>query len=327
MGLFMEKPKKELPFRDIFRKILPDEADGALEVLQFCDDGEGEVRKYNVYKVMADGKSYVLKKSDAYEKSVYQDFLAEGSFRVPGFYGSTEAGGSLFILLEYIAGSDLRDFTEDMAYACADSITAIMNAYWQKDEPEFQAGKQDGRFERYWARINKRAACLAGEPELAWAYNVFLERQKTCPRTLCNGDFLQYNAIFSKGSVYVTDWAFAGVMPYSLDIARLIAHGREDRPTFPFYMTAEQRRIYVNEVYGKLKEKPDWEQYLTDICLALLNEYVEFIEYELNHPEEERDKVFAYYYSHAKALAAGIHEKTEEGRWNSDHALTFITER
>lgn len=194
------------------------------KVEQFCDDGEGELNRYNVYKITAD------------------------------------------------------------------SITSIMNAYWQKDEREFQEKKHDDRFERYWARIQKRAQCLAGEPELAQAYDVFL----------------QFNAISHEGSVYVIDWAFAGIMPYSLDIARMIAHGTEERTTFPFYMTDAQRKLYVEKVYKKLKEKPDWERYLEDIRLSLLNEYVEFIEYELHHPEEERDKVFAYYYSHAKMLAVGI---------------------
>ncbi|MDE6127734.1 MAG: aminoglycoside phosphotransferase family protein, partial [Lachnospiraceae bacterium] len=264
---------------------------------------------YNVYKITADRKRYVLKKSDEREKNVYQNFLAGGSFHVPRFYGSIEAAGSLWILIEYIEGVDLRDFTEEEAYACADSITAIMNAYWQKEGHEVQLRHQDDRFEKYWARIRKRAECLAKEPDLLQAYTVFLERQKTCPRTLCNGDFLQFNAIFREGSVYVIDWAFAGIMPYSLDIARLIAHGTKERATFPFYMTDIHRKIYIEEVYKKLEEKPDWEQYLSDIRLALLNEYVEFIEYDLNHPEEERDKVFAYYYSHAKMLAAEINQK------------------
>ncbi len=309
MGLFTDKPQKEFPFFDIFCGLLGTDSVNEFEVEQFCDDGEGELNRYNVYKITSDKKRYVLKKSDEREKNVYQNFLTGGSFKVPCFYGSIEVEGILWILIEYIEGADLRDFTEEEAYACADSIAAIMNAYWQKDEHEFQEKKMDDRFEKYWARIGKRSECLAKEPELRQAYNVFLERQKTCPRTLCNGDFLQFNAIFHAGSVYVIDWAFAGIMPYSLDVARLIAHGTEERATFPFYMTDAHRKIYIEEVYKKLEEKPDWEQYLSDIRLALLNEYIEFIEYALNHPEEERDKVFDYYYSHAKMLAADINQK------------------
>ncbi|MDE7264596.1 MAG: aminoglycoside phosphotransferase family protein [Anaeroplasmataceae bacterium] len=305
MGIFLDKPQMELSFLEIVQNILHKKI---LEftVEQFCDDGEGEMNWYNVYLITADHKPYVLKKSEVQEISIYQNFLNSNTFKTPIFYGSIEREGSLWILLEYIKGSDLRNFTNEMAYACADSITSIMNAYWQADEKEFQSKKCDNRFERYLKRIEKRSLCLAEEPDLAKAYQMFLERQKTCPRTLCNGDFLQYNAIFCEPYVYVIDWAFAGIMPYSLDIARLIAHGTEERTTFPFYMTDEHRKIYIKEVYKGLIQKPDWEQYLKDIQLSLLNEYIEFIEYELNHPLEERDKVFNYYYSEAKKLVAEI---------------------
>ena len=74
------------------------------------------------------------------------------------------------------------------------------------------------------------------------------------------------------------DWGFGGIMPYSLDIARFIAHATEDKATFPFYMNDEQKKIFVNGVYERLEKKPDYQEYLRDIQLAVLNEYVEFIE-------------------------------------------------
>ena len=43
-------------------------------------------------------------------------------------------------------------------------------------------------------------------------------------------------------------------MPYSLDIARFIAHATEDKATFSFYMNDDQKKIFVNGVYEKLKE-------------------------------------------------------------------------
>lgn len=125
MGLFTDKPQKEFPFLEIFCRLLGMDSVKEFEVEQFCDDGEGELNRYNVYKITADKKCYVLKKSDEREKNIYQNFLAEGSFKVPCFYGSIEVGGILWILIEYIEGVDLRDFTEEEAYACADSITAM----------------------------------------------------------------------------------------------------------------------------------------------------------------------------------------------------------
>lgn len=182
-----------------------------------------------------------------------------------------------------------------------------MNTYWQNSEEDFEKNKQDDRFERYWKRINKRAECLKDEPELKAAYDIFLERQLTCPRTLCNGDFLQYNGIYNEINVKLIDWEFAGIMPYSLDIARLIAHGTEDRSGFPFYMNDALREIYIWEVYEGLSCKPDKEQYLFDIKLALLNEYVEFLEADLNDISVEREEIYKEdYYRNSVKLAKEI---------------------
>ncbi len=99
--------------------------------------------------------------------------------------------------------------------------------------------------------------------------------------------------------------ALGGIMPYSLDLARFIAHATEDRATFPFYMNDEQKRLFLNTVYENLVEKLDYEQYLYDIKLAVLNEYVEFIE-----ADEDDDR---WYYNHARELAREILAE-KEGR-------------
>ena len=165
---------------------------------------------------------------------------------------------------------------------------------------------EDGRFQRYWERIHRRAKCLKKEPEIAAAYNRFLERQKSCPRTLCNGDFLQFNGILHEGRVYMIDWGFGGIMPYALDIARLIAHGSEKQEAggFPFYMDDDLRKAFVQAQYERLRQKPDWERYLMDIKLAALNEYVEFLEEDINDPEVSREEIESgIYYKRARKLA------------------------
>lgn len=276
---------------------------------QFCDDGEGEINRYNVYKITTGEKHFVLKQSDEEEIGVYERFLKGRGLPVPEYYGSARWGGKQWILIEYVPGTDLREYTEDMAISCAESLSRIANRYWQEDEAEFIQKRQDDRFERYWKRIGKRAECLKEEPLLEAAYNRFLERQLTCPRTLSNGDFLQFNAIYQDGKVRLVDWAFGGIMPYSLDIARMISHGTEDRQTFPFYMTRAHKRLFVERTYELLEHKPPYERYLEDIRLAVLNEYIEFIECELLDKARDRDGVFDYYYAHALALAQEVCRK------------------
>ncbi len=87
-------------------------------------------------------------------------------------------------------------------------------------------------------------------------------------------------------------------MPYSLDIARFLAHATEDRATFPFSMTHRQKAVFLDNVYANLKEKPTIGRFTYDIELAVLNEYVEFME-----ADEDDDH---WYAEHADWLAKDI---------------------
>ncbi|MBL4934182.1 phosphotransferase [Clostridium sp. YIM B02515] len=272
-----------------------------IHIERFHDNGEGVDRIYNVYKITADNKVYILKKSDDNEIGLYEKFLANKNLPVPELEGWCCINKTKWILMEYIAGSDLRVFNKNMAYECADSLSSIFNMYWH--EKDLEEHKLDNRFERYWARINKRSECLINEPKLSAAYKIFLDRQLVCPRTLCNGDFLQCNAIERDNNIILIDWAFGGVMPYSLDVARLICHGSEKFFPFPFYMTDEYRKIFLKAVYDKLLRKPDFKQFIWDVVLSSLNECIEFIERELKDESIERDNGFTYYYKNAEALA------------------------
>lgn len=290
IGMY-EKEVKDKEIREIAEKILPDLS--LEKVYRICEqygEEETDCREYDVYKlVTADGER-MLKKADEREASNYEKYLKQKDFCVPEFYGRWDDGSDIWIMLESIEGNDLRDMTDELTKAAAKSITQIQNAFWNHPDRE--------RFEVYLERINRRFACIKDEPEIGEAYQVFLERQKNCPRTLSNGDFLGFNVIDKNGQVYIIDWGFGGIMPYSLDLARFIAHATEDRATFPFYMNGDQKRLFLNTVYENLAEKPDYKQYLYDVRLAVLNEYVEFIE-----ADEDDDK---WYYHHAKRLAKEI---------------------
>ena len=298
MGVYLEKADdSNLPIAWLNEMI--SESGTPMGVERFCDSTGEYQRKYNVYKISAEEKAYVLKCSDKPETVLYRDFLRGKGFAVPQYYGDTEYDGHVWLLIEYIDGPDLRRFDQEMAEVSADTLAQIQNFYWGCEV-------EDGRFQRYWERIHRRAKCLKKEPEIAAAYNRFLERQKSCPRTLCNGDFLQFNGILNESRVYMIDWGFGGIMPYALDIARLIAHGSEKQEAggFPFYMDDDLRKVFVQAQYERLRQKPDWERYIMDIKLAALNEYVEFLEEDLNDPEVSREEIESgIYYKRARKLA------------------------
>ena len=63
-------------------------------------------------------------------------------------------------------------------------------------------------------------------------------------------------------------------------------------------MTQAQKALFVQRFYQCLDCKPEYRQYLFDIQLAVLNEYVEFME-----ADEDED---GWYLTHASTLAQEI---------------------
>ena len=106
---------------------------GQIDAERFHDNGEGIDRTYNVYKITLDKQIYILKKSDDIEIEIYEKFLSNKNLPVPKLEGWTCVKNTKWLLIEYIAGTDLRVFNEDIAYGCADSLSRIFNMYWQKD--------------------------------------------------------------------------------------------------------------------------------------------------------------------------------------------------
>ncbi len=297
-GLYTKEADfQKLPFSNILKEILPD--DSLISAEQFFDDSEGD-KEYNVYKLTTGSGTYIVKKSEPKESFIYKNFFRGKALPVPWFLGSAVIDENEWAVMEYVGGPDLRHFDESSVLACAESFSKIANAFWDAE------GDSNGRYEEYLKRIERRSLCLKNEPELMAAYEIFMERQKTCPRTLCNGDFIPFNGLYSNGKVIIIDWEYGGLLPYSLDVARIIAHGTENSD--PFYITPELFELYIERVYELLEQKPDYERYRLDVDLALLNEYVEMLEWGLNDPKE-RPGFFDHYYTLATDKAKTIIRK------------------
>lgn len=264
---------------------------------------DDEIRYYDVYKIYFTSSIKILKKESNRGVFNYETILSVYPFPVPKYYGKYVFNDENWILLEYIEGYDCREMTVEIALMAAKSLSEIQNVYWQNNEDEFKSNKIDNRFEIYYQRILKRASSIHDE-YLKEAYQLFLNRQLTIPRTCSNGDFLQFNAMKTKERVVIIDWGFGGILPYALDIARFIAHATVDKATFPFYMTNKHKEIFIHSIYESLKQKPPYHQYLLDIKLAILNEYIEFIEAN----EDENN----WYFNHAILLAKDILNKNEK---------------
>ena len=257
-------------------------------VHQICEQygpAEEDVRRYDVYYITTPTCRRILKRAGEREILNYETFLAERQLPVPFYYGKwVDENSVIWIMLEAVPGEDLRNITDSLALSAADSLAQIQNAFWQNVD--------DDRFDVYWNRILRRASFVQDDPLLGKAYQLFLNRQQTCPRTLSNGDFIPFNALQSPHGVIITDWGFGGGMPYSLDIARFTAHASETEGPFPFHMTDSQKKLFVDRVYDQLINPPDYKQYLKDIQLAVLNEYIEFMEADEDETGWYRDRAF-----------------------------------
>lgn len=283
---------------DIFKRISDEEIYKIHQICERYGEEEDDVRYYDAYAITTSSGSKILKKTQCQEVSNYERFLKNNLFSVPTYYGKWVIDNDYWILIENVTGTDLRDMTDELALAAADSIVEIQNAYWMDDKEAFSKNRADDRFDTYWKRINKRYDFIKNDSIIGEEYSIFLKHQLTCPRTLSNGDFLEFNVLSQDNCVFIIDWGFGGIMPYSLDIARFIAHATVDRATFPFYMSDNQKELFVERVYEKLVSKPEHSQYIYDIKLAILNEYVEFVE-----ADEDED---GWYYKHALQLSMDI---------------------
>lgn len=296
MSVYLEKAK-ELP-----------EIPGALkaivgadvtEALRFMDSSVyDETKGYSVWKLITKEASFVLKRSEdeeGFNAEVRHYGLLSG-LPVPKLLGAAEG----HLLLEFVEGTDLKEPTDEAIRAFSESLTAIMNAF------PMGRGYEKGRYERYIKRLEKRAGYLSDEPELLKAFSVFFERQRDIPLTLSNADLLPMNVLYDGEKATIIDWEFGGFMPYALDIARFIAHGRASGSVTPFRMTDAQKELFLDLVYGGLEAKPSREVFDRDILLAEFNECIEILEYYFGDKTVERDKVYFDYYPRAAALAGRI---------------------
>lgn len=293
MSIVLKEPEQPFALPEEFEKLVGTEK---YVVKQFFDSRVYDYEKeYTTYKITTADKSFVFKQYGDildYETEVEHYSLLK-ELPVPKLLGCAH----MSILMEFVEGDDLKNATDEGLRAFAHSLAAIMNAY-----PMGKEYKKD-RQEQYLKRLERRATCLLGEPELHEAFELFLKRQAEIPLTLSNADLLPLNVLYDGNKATIIDWEFGGFMSYSLDIARFIAHYRPEGKLTSFCLAEKKKELFLNWMYEILEKKPSREIYDRDIKLAVFNEYVEILEYYFNHKEEERGDLFADYYARACGLA------------------------
>ena len=132
------------------------------DVFQICErygTKPDEFRAYDTYKIYDSGETKIIKKVELREYNNYLRYLKGKDLNVPKLLGSDTEGKDFWIMLENVEGQDLRDMTDELACAAADSISTIQNQYWGSEDAD--------RFEEYLERIHRRYECIKDNPQIA----------------------------------------------------------------------------------------------------------------------------------------------------------------
>jgi len=273
----------------------------AVEV--FKETHPDEERLYDVFKVTTHDQDFVVKKSNHNEIEIYEKYLLKSGFSVPDYYGHMVYKDQIWMVQAFVSGTDLKHFDKKHSQLCAGHLAEISNSYW-KDASEFV--EKGSRMDQYLVRLEKRRKALVDHPVLLKAYDVFLKTQVELPVTLIHADLLPTNVLCEGDDLTFIDWGFSGFLPYSLDPARLVAHGSADDPVYK--IEDDTRKTFLRTYYEGLKAiNFPYEEFLWHIKLATLNEYIEFIERNLQSNNFDPACSFSTrYYQQAMTLAHEI---------------------
>ena len=228
---------------------------------------EEGVTDYDAFRVQ-DRRTYVLKKSSEQECTVYETFLGSMGRIAPRLYKSAEVEGETYLLLEYVPGEKLCKCTRPALTAALDTLIRLQDQYWERRDLEsfgygYPASLKD---------CQDRAACL-NVPDLEAAYPVFLDLYASVPRTLCP-DLRPSNILMQRDRAVLTDWAYAGILPYPTALARLIAHGEEDKnAAFSLSPLDREFAIHYFFTHFTLDKGIPYEEYRRTLDYFLLDEY------------------------------------------------------
>ena len=264
------------------------ERSSVLAITQFKSAEDGSL--YNAWKIELDSGAYVLKKAKGDEILIYSTFFSEKTAGAPQFIASTLYEGEDYFLMEYAEGEDLCVCNRQRLVAVLDALISIQSRYWQNTEH----ASVGFSFEKGLKKAQGRMEYLKDE-QIERVYLLFLKQYSSLPRTLCHEDLLPFNVLASSKGATLIDWEYAGILPYPVSLARLIAHAEESENAF-FYMTDEDKSFAIDYYYHNfIKNKGiAYADYIFAIDCFLLYEYCEWIMLGNKYADANMDRYHSY---------------------------------
>lgn len=266
-----------------------------LSIAPFLSEEDGA--RYNVWRIQYPDSILVLKAAKGYEREIYTNIFQNQYSFAPGIIASETIDGREYLLMDYISGENLMRCTRETLIYALDALIQMQSAFWLNSDLS-QIGLT---FEKSLSGRENRLNYL-NDPELEQIYREFLREYQSVPRTLCHDDLLPFNVIIQENRAVFIDWEAAGILPYPVSLARLIAHGEEEEGAF-FFMTEADKDFALDYYYQNfISEKGiSREVYNRTMALFLFYEYCEWI-YLGNRYADTDPARFIRYLEKAKAM-------------------------
>ena len=273
---------------DIIRKVDIFANESNIQITPFKSFEDDSI--YDVWLIESTLGKFVLKKAKNVEVDIYITFFKNKIQGVPKFIAKINDDETTYIVIEYIEGKTLCKCDRESLLKSLDALISIQETYWN-DSKHNNIGYT---FEKSMqSRIN-RGLYLA-DIEIENAYDEFLSLYSKLPRTLCHDDLLPFNLIVSDNSASIIDWEYAGILPYPVSIARLLAHTEENENAF-FYMTNDDKAFAIQYYYDNFiaKHGISYVEYIHALDLFLLYEYCEWIMLGNKSPDADTERAKIY---------------------------------
>ena len=228
---------------------------------------------YRVWRIVADGRTYILKEAKEREAEIYKQLLVGLGDSVPKIYEHLTFDDRTYLLMEHIDGEDLRNCNRPKLTLALDALISIQKKTWENQS----LSAYGDSFAESLRKQQERGKYLK-DAQLEEAYGQFLQVYACVPRALCHDDLLPFNIIVSDERAVLIDWESGGILPYPVAFARLIAFGEESEDAF-FYMSQADKNFAIDYYFHNLLQEKgipyaDWRRTLDYFLFYELCEWV-----------------------------------------------------
>ena len=248
----------------------------------------------NIYKIVTKRKIYVLKAAKGDEDTIYK-LLNNEVNSIPHYYGSYKYRNKVYTLVDFVNGKNAMKLDRKNLVKIIDSIIDVQNLFWNSN---LTVGTSFA--DALGARENR----LKHLPdELKAVYQKYIDCFKATPLTFSHEDLLPFNVLINKSQAYFIDFEVAGILPYPTMLARLIAHGEENKSAL-FFLKKQDYKFAIEYYYENfIKTKGiSKEDYLKTMKLFVYNELIEWV-YVYNKNNYEHNEFYGKYYTKALQLS------------------------